>query len=321
MNQNRYRFLTLLNIVLFIALVLGTVVLIDLGNNKNDLPVSDTFDSFGCGRLDINNNNKIELDDFAAFAKAYNDECSVAPLPTSYPSCGFKDADKSGKVDLPDFAWFANLYYNETCTLLNTGGVTNENSITESDITLYYKYNQENEVYEYTLSGEKPTPCHTVSVTDSYDSAQNKVTVSVDIKAGSSDVICNQVFVPFEETGAVSGNELTTFELVVVNKTQSQTLKTLSKEDGSAKALFEYQDHSVWHYSVNGYVPNGCASAQENTIKDGDKIDYTISITTQSSSEVFCTQALEPYFFEGYINATADADISFREIVADSPAP
>ncbi|MCA9387055.1 hypothetical protein KC669_03400, partial [Candidatus Dojkabacteria bacterium] len=118
MNQNRYRFLTILNIVLFLALVLGTLVLVDQDNNK-DLPVTDITESYGCGRLDIYNDNKVELDDFAAFVKFYSKECNLLPAPDFYPTCGFKDANENGNIDLFDFAWFASLYYKDKCELYN----------------------------------------------------------------------------------------------------------------------------------------------------------------------------------------------------------
>ncbi|MCA9387151.1 hypothetical protein KC669_03905, partial [Candidatus Dojkabacteria bacterium] len=205
--------------------------------------------------------------------------------------------------------------------------ITKDN-ITKDGISLSYNYNEENEIYEYSVYGETPTPCYSVEVTNNYNSELDSVTVTVFIHSEQQeDNLCAQVLTPFKKSGAVNGTRQTIFDLVIKNETiinnnidSTNELKETSVSDGSANGLFKYEGNNVWKYSIEGYVPNGCASAAEDIQVDNESINYTITITTPNNTDIFCTQALEPYKFSGQVNAGASASISFKEVTADSPA-
>lgn len=303
-------------------------------SDDKDIPVTDQTESFGCGRMDVKNNNILELDDFAAFAKSYGDECNLIPLPESYPNCGFKDADEDGIVNLKDFAWFSTLYFEKRCSILPKN--SQEDAQTVSGFVLTQKANQSNGSIEYTVTGEKPTPCHFVKITET--KSQDIVDINVEILTPSSDVICAQVITPFKETGTITGDVETKLRLKIVTNNNvddtnnvdtgnkppvnpNEVGKTISKTDNGATATFTYKGNNTWTYSATGYEPNGCSSSSEEIAVSGNTISYTITITSAQSGDIFCTQVAREYNYTGTISASGSAAIEFKEVTADSPAP
>lgn len=70
-----------------------------------------------CGNIDVNNDKKLDIIDFAAFAKLWGKSCSDT-APTT--GCRGKDTNNNKKIDLPDFASLAKRWWPTTqknCTI------------------------------------------------------------------------------------------------------------------------------------------------------------------------------------------------------------
>jgi hypothetical protein len=92
---------------------------------------------------------------------------------------------------------------------------TDRTKITMDNFTLTTEYKGESK-WEYTIVGQLPNPCYTVStnaiVAESYP---EQVSITVNVQPPDADVICAQVIQEYEYTGEFQASEKATVKLLV----------------------------------------------------------------------------------------------------------
>lgn len=92
---------------------------------------------------------------------------------------------------------------------------TDRTKITMDNFTLTTEYKGESK-WEYTIVGQLPNPCYTVStnaiVAESYP---EQVSITVNVQPPDADVICAQVIQKYEYTGEFQASEKATVKLLV----------------------------------------------------------------------------------------------------------
>lgn len=93
----------------------------------------------------------------------------------------------------------------------------NDNSQTENryNFVLEKTYISQNS-WEYTVTGQLPTPCHSASVSALVaESYPEQVTIQVEVTEPSGDIMCAQVVQDFKYDGTFSASEQATVKLYV----------------------------------------------------------------------------------------------------------
>lgn len=203
-----------------------------------------------------------------------------------------------------------------------------EFSLEQDSYTIDLEYNREKEQWEYTITGEKPTPCHSIDIDFmEYEELQVEVIIS-EIKP-SENAICSQVVEEVKKEGVyVGGGEEVTFtniSIVEVNNEFDQTSSkdtidnapepdavTITKED----FLFqpEYKENNTWTYTIEGTLPSGCYQATSDTVNSEN---YPEQVTVFLRVEDICDngavgiQSLQEINIQETVSANSAATFDF----------
>jgi hypothetical protein len=103
-----------------------------------------------------------------------------------------------------------------TILLVGCSLVAQPFSLTSEGFTATGSYQSSN-TWSYTVTGELPNPCHTLTIVPAVDSSGNEVTLLVTVIAPEPEVICVQSTQSVEEKGTFTANPTAKVTLSVQN--------------------------------------------------------------------------------------------------------
>jgi len=116
-----------------------------------------------CKQRDVNNDMKIDIIDFAAFARIYGKNCQPQNTSLVQGSCGQQDSNNDGKIDIIDFSAFAKSY-GKDCPISSSQSSSSQQS---SSLTSQSSSSQQSS------SSTSQTSSSSISITDTYSSSYN----------------------------------------------------------------------------------------------------------------------------------------------------
>jgi len=131
-------------LILGLLVSLGLRTNLSIRNNRADIINSSetntnlSSSSIVCGPLDIDNDNKLSLVDFASFSKTYGSSCSDKFSLSN--GCGGVDTNNDGKVNLVDLLKFAKYYNLPSCVDKTVDSSSSSKSITINQNVLAVTY-------------------------------------------------------------------------------------------------------------------------------------------------------------------------------------
>lgn len=203
-------------------------------------------------------------------------------------------------------------------------------NLSEGNFDLEISY-QNNNSWEYVVTGTVPTPCHSVDVlTDSLNSQQGVTMVLLYVNPPLPGEICTQVVKDIKINGDVTSEPDTTFDLSVVQneviENPGDTINEIPQYDFNSAEEYESDGYKLrvvfdrvnekWGYLVSGTLPNECYNADVQTIiaeSFPEQVSLILDIK-EPSEDLICTQVIQELQLTGEFSASQGASINFEVV-------
>ncbi len=180
-----------------------------------------------------------------------------------------------------------------------------------SGFRLESEYTSEN-IWEYTLNGELPNPCHEYEVR--VDNEAEEIIITLVIFPPESNTICTEVIEPLEIRDIIEAERSQTFEFQVIFAEPGSDNEPINESQFELTSQYN-PDKEIWEYSVVGELPNSCFEVVDidSLIAESFPEQVKIQLTVLKTSNI-CTQQIIPVEINDTYDASPEASVDLLVI-------